>query len=104
LALYGASAFTDKAPDITWETWPDKLIRAAMSVVNYNLPLDIFTACFLARLIQRIAEIQKRQLYKALSPHKDPVSRPLHSPDRREFRFVHTLWSPKPAAVRLCLR
>jgi hypothetical protein len=58
----------------------------------------------LARLIQRIAEIQKRQLYKALSPHKDPVSRPLHSPDRREFRFVHTLWSPKPAAVRLCLR
>jgi hypothetical protein len=58
----------------------------------------------LARLIQRIAEIQKRQLYKALNPHIDPVSRPLHSPDRREFRFVRTLWSPKPAAVRLCLR
>ena len=61
---------------------------------------------YLARLIQRIAEIQKRRLYKALNPHIDPVSRPLHSPDRREFRFVHTLWSPspKPAAVRLCLR
>jgi hypothetical protein len=59
---------------------------------------------FLARLIQRIAEIQKRQLYKALNTHIDPVSRPLHLPDRREFRFVYTLWSPKPAAVRLCLR
>jgi hypothetical protein len=58
----------------------------------------------LTRLIQRIAGIQKRQLYKALNPHIDPVSRPLHSPDRREFRFVRTLWSPKPAAVRLCLR
>jgi hypothetical protein len=58
LALYGASAFTDKAPDITWETWPDKLIRAAMSVVNYNLPLDIFTACFLAMVLLTLATLR----------------------------------------------
>ena len=47
-ALYATSAFGDQAPDISWDTWPEKLIHAAMSVVNYNLPLDMVTACFTA--------------------------------------------------------
>jgi hypothetical protein len=58
LALYATSAFADKAPDITWETWPDKLIRAAMSVVNYNLPLDIVTACFTAVVLLTLATLR----------------------------------------------
>jgi len=39
LRFVGVSA--PKAPDISWNTWPEKAIHAAMSVVNYNLPLDI---------------------------------------------------------------
>jgi hypothetical protein len=58
----------------------------------------------LARLIQRIAGIPKRQLYKTLKPRIDLMSRPPCSPDRREFRNVCTLWSEKPAAVQLSLR
>lgn len=49
--LYAVSAFGDTAPDISWETWPDKLIRAAMSLMNYNLPLDIVSACLLAAFL-----------------------------------------------------
>lgn len=55
----------------------------------------------LARLIQRIAEIPKRQLYNALNPRIDQVSRPPCPPDRREFRNVRAFWFPKPAAIRL---
>jgi hypothetical protein len=57
-ALYATSGFSDKAADISWETWPDKLIRAAMSVVNYNLPLDIVTACFTAGVLLILARIR----------------------------------------------
>jgi len=42
-ALYAASAFGDKPPDISWQPWSDKLIHGAMAVVNYNLPLDLLT-------------------------------------------------------------
>jgi hypothetical protein len=52
-------------------------------------------------LIQRIAAIRKPQLYNALNPRIDPVSRPPCPLDRREFRYVRTVWPPKPAAVRL---
>ena len=56
---------------------------------------------FLACLIQRIAAIRKPQLYNALNPRIDPVSRAPHPPDRREFRYVRTVCPQKPPAVRL---
>ena len=56
--LYAVSAFGDKAPDISWETWPDKLIRAAMSLVNYNLPLDIVSASLLAAFLLICARLR----------------------------------------------
>ncbi len=59
--------------------------------------LQISLAC----LIQRIAAIRKLQLYNALNPRIDPVSQPPRPPDRREFRYVCTVWPQKPAAVRL---
>ncbi len=59
------------------------------------------SSSFLTCLIQRIAAIRKPQLYNALNPRIDPVSRPPCPLDRREFRYVRTVWPPKPAAVRL---
>ncbi len=56
--LYATSAFADKAAEISWETWSDKLIHAAMSVVNYNLPLDIATACLTAILLLTLARLR----------------------------------------------
>jgi hypothetical protein len=53
----------------------------------------------LTRLIQRMAGIRKRQLYKLLKLRIDQVSQPLCSPDHHEFRHVRTL-----LAVRLCPR
>jgi len=64
-------------------------------------PSRQFRRGVLARLIQRIAGIPKRQLYKALNPRIDQVSRPPRPPDLREFRNGRTLWFPKPAAIRL---
>ena len=61
-------------------------------------------AAHLAALIQRIAAIRKPQLYNALNPRIDPVSRPPRPLDRREFRYVRTVWLQKPVAVRLCPR
>ena len=55
----------------------------------------------LAHLIQRIAGIRKLQLYKLLNPRIDLVSRPARPPDRREFRYVRTVWPEKPPAVQL---
>ena len=52
-------------------------------------------------LIQRIAAIGKPQLYNAFNSRIDPVSRPPCPPDRREFRYVRTVWAPKIPAVRL---
>jgi hypothetical protein len=52
-------------------------------------------------LIQRIAAIRKPQLYNALNPRIDPVSRPPPPLDRREFRYVRTVSPQKPPAVRL---
>ena len=57
-ALYAMSAFGDTAADVSWETWQEKLIRAAMSVVNYNLPLDIITACSIASLLVALARLR----------------------------------------------
>ena len=56
--LYAVSAFNDNAPDISWETWPDKLIRAAMSLVNYNLPLDIVSASLLTAFLLICARLR----------------------------------------------
>ena len=56
--LYAVSAFNDNAPDISWETWPDKLIRAAMSLVNYNLPLDIVSATLLTAFLLMCARLR----------------------------------------------
>jgi hypothetical protein len=47
LALYVASAFATVGSRIVWETVHDKLIRAAMSLINYNLPLDLVTAALI---------------------------------------------------------
>ncbi|MEO8716275.1 MAG: hypothetical protein ABI369_14805, partial [Acetobacteraceae bacterium] len=49
--LYAVSAFGAEAPDITWESLPNKLIHAAMSLVNYNLPLDIVSAGLLVAFL-----------------------------------------------------
>jgi hypothetical protein len=57
-ALYATSAFGDQAADISWNTWPEKLIHAVMSVVNYNLPLDIATACFIAAALLTLATLR----------------------------------------------
>jgi hypothetical protein len=57
-ALYATSAFGDTAADVSWETWQEKLIRAAMAVVNYNLPLDILTACFIAGVLVTLARLR----------------------------------------------
>jgi hypothetical protein len=75
------------------------LIACGLSVAVFVLAEVIRR---LARLIQRIAGIPKRQLYKTLKPQIDLVSRPPCSPDPREFRNVCTLWSEKPPAVQLC--
>ena len=50
----------------------------------------------LAHLIHRIAGIRETQLYNALNPRIDLVSRPPRPPDHREFRFVRTVWSENP--------
>jgi hypothetical protein len=51
LALYVVSAFADVGNRVVWETGHDKLIRAAMALVNYSLPLDIASAGLLAAFL-----------------------------------------------------
>ena len=51
LALYTASEFARVSNVIVWETVHDKLIRAAMSLINYNLPLDMLSAGLLAAFL-----------------------------------------------------
>src|SRR5271165_3635692 len=55
----------------------------------------------LARLIQRIAGIQKRVLYKPLSSRHELASRLSRSPARRESRHVRPLWLSRRAPVQL---
>jgi len=55
----------------------------------------------LTHLIQRMAGIRETQLYNALNPRIDLVSRPPRPPDHREFRFVRAVWPQDPPAVRL---
>jgi hypothetical protein len=81
-----------RTADHQLEVWCEKdAIRALIQKTTWAL------AC----LIQRIAAIRKPQLYNALNPRIDPVSRPPHPPDRREFRYVRTVCAQKPPAVRL---
>ncbi len=56
--LYTVSAFASVGTGIVWETLPDKLIRAAMSLVNYNLPLDMVTAGLLAVFLLTCAALR----------------------------------------------
>jgi hypothetical protein len=56
--LYAVSAFSDNALEISWESWPDKLIRAAMSLVNYNLCLDIVSAVLLVAFLLTCAMLR----------------------------------------------
>ena len=58
MALYVVSAFADVRSGIVWETGHDKLIRAAMSLVNYNLPLDIVSASLLAAFLLTCAGLR----------------------------------------------
>jgi hypothetical protein len=56
--LYAVSPFSDNAHEISWESWPDKLIRAAMSLVNYNLRLDIVSAVLLVAFLLTCAMLR----------------------------------------------
>ena len=56
--FYVVSPFSDNAPDVSWESWPDKLTRASMSLVNYNLPLDIVSAGLLAAFLLTCARLR----------------------------------------------
>jgi hypothetical protein len=58
LALYVVSAFADVENRIVWETGHEKLIRAAMSLVNYNLPLDMVSASLLAAFLLTCAGLR----------------------------------------------
>jgi hypothetical protein len=58
LALYAASAFATTGSRIVWETGHDKLIRAAMSLMNYSLPLDIVSAGLLAAFLLTCAGLR----------------------------------------------
>jgi hypothetical protein len=59
LALYASSAFAAKAAEIAWEIWQNKVIHAAMSVVNYNLFLDTVTACVLVIVLLTLATLRR---------------------------------------------
>ena len=48
MLLYTLSAFAGADGAIDWESPHDKLIRAAMPLINYDLPLDLFSAGLLA--------------------------------------------------------
>jgi len=43
IALFAVSPLASGDSEIAWEAGRAKLIRAAMSLVNYNLPLDIIS-------------------------------------------------------------
>src|SRR5271166_5469971 len=64
------------------------------------LPSRFWTVS-LTRLIQRIAGIQKRVLYKPLSSRHELASRLSRSPARRESRHVRPLWLSRRAPVQL---
>ena len=51
LALYALSAFGAEPGAVQWETWHDKLVRAAMGFIAYDLPLDLAAAGAVATLL-----------------------------------------------------
>jgi hypothetical protein len=57
MLLYTLSAFASAGGGIAWETPHDKLIRAAMPLLNYNLPLDLFSAGLLAGFLLTAARL-----------------------------------------------
>jgi hypothetical protein len=57
-ALYMASAFADVGTGITWETDQEKLMRSAMPLLNYNLPLDAVSAGLLAAFLLACAALR----------------------------------------------
>jgi hypothetical protein len=58
MALYAVSAFATVESRIVWETDHDKLIRAAMSLINYDLPLDIISAGLLIAFLLTCAGLR----------------------------------------------
>jgi hypothetical protein len=58
IALYSVSAFAAVANRMAWESGHDKLIRAAMSLVNYNLPLDEITSGLLVAFLLTCAMLR----------------------------------------------
>jgi hypothetical protein len=58
IALYAVSPFATVGNRIAWESGHDKLIRAAMSLVNYNLPLDGITAGLLVAFLLTCAMLR----------------------------------------------
>ncbi len=58
MALYMASAFADVGNRISWETDQEKLIRSAMSLLNYNLPLDVVSAGLLVVFLLSCAALR----------------------------------------------
>ena len=57
MLLYTLSAFADAGGPIAWETPHDKLIRAAMPLLAYNLPLDLLSAGLLAGFLLTAARL-----------------------------------------------
>lgn len=57
-ALYAVSTLAGIGDDATWESGYDKLIHAAMSLVNYNFPLDIVSAGGLAAFLLTCAGLR----------------------------------------------
>lgn len=58
IALYSISAFAAVGNRIAWESGHDKMVRAAMSLVNYNLPLDGISAGLLVAFLLTCAALR----------------------------------------------
>src|SRR5208282_3843913 len=74
---------------------------AAIASASVQPLATVFSVSALTRLIQRIAGIQKRVLYKPLSSRHELASRLSRSPARRESRHVRPLWLSRRAPVQL---
>jgi hypothetical protein len=65
-ALFMASALRGVSTEIQWQTWSQKLLRAAYGVLNYDIRLDILSAVAIAGLIVLLT-LQRRMSIPASS-------------------------------------
>jgi hypothetical protein len=64
--LFMASALRGVSTEIQWEPWPQKLLHAAIAVLNYDVRIDIVSAVAVAGLIVLLA-VQRRMSIPAPS-------------------------------------